>query len=44
MTEVRVVNGRGRLEWTGRGTPTSIDIDPERIHLGVRAAPGGARK
>jgi hypothetical protein len=43
-TEVQVSNGEGRLEWTGRGTPTKIEIDPERVHLGVAATPASTPK
>jgi hypothetical protein len=42
--EVLVSGGEGFLEWSGSGTLTRIEIDPERIHLGVTAAKGDARK
>ena len=42
--EVRVSGGEGLLEWTGSGTPTRIEIDPERIHLGVTATTIGEPK
>jgi hypothetical protein len=42
--DVRATAGAGRLEWIGRGTPTRLEIDPERVHLGVTATTIGARK
>ena len=35
VIEVRVSHGEGKLVWTGAGTPTRIQLDPERLHLDV---------